>query len=220
MPRCPTRCDGLPIAVANVPSAIQAVPREHGKPQKEITYPSTEESEASAASSSPLQKPTAQRIDDGWREPETLLEGLRGLTVMGPTSKWATEVIRWIKKLGPTMAGGSDESVAILETLAKLDCQVPELAKTIQDRTLARRLRKVGYALGRRLDVWQEVVRLGVAPSVRRLAGKKSAKTRRVPDEPRFTDGGIRMKVRRGAITCWSMCCGKPPSGRRRPTIR
>lgn len=152
----------LPIAVANIPATIQAVPREQRKPQNEITYPSTEESSASTESSIPRQRPVSQRIDDGWREPETLLESLRGLTVLGPTSKFATEVIHWIKRLGPTMAGGSDESVAILETLAKLDSQTPELAKTIQDRTLARRLRKVGYALGRRLDVWQEVVRLGV----------------------------------------------------------
>ena len=64
------------------------------------------------------------------------------------------------------MTGGSDESAAILERLAELDCQAPQLAAKIADKTLARKLKKVGYALGRRIDVWQEVVRLGVPQPV------------------------------------------------------
>ena len=39
---------------------------------------------------------------------------------------------------------------------------MPQLAAKIADKTLARKLKKVGFALGRRIDVWQEVVRLGV----------------------------------------------------------
>ena len=109
------------------------------------------------------QRRRAERdADDTWRDPETLLENLSGLAAAGPTSKWATEVVRQIRALGLAVTGGSDESVAILERLAELDCQAPQLAAKIADKTLARKLKKVGFALGRRIDVWQEVVRLGV----------------------------------------------------------
>ena len=95
-----------------------------------------------------------------------MLESLSGLAAAGPTSKWATDVVRQIRALGLAVTGGSDESVTILERLAELDCQAPQLAAKITDRTLARKLKKVGYALGRRIDVWQEVVRLGVPQPV------------------------------------------------------
>ena len=95
-----------------------------------------------------------------------MLESLSGLAAAGPTSKWATEVVRQIRALGLAVTGGSDESAAILERLAELDCQAPQLAAKIADKTLARKLKKVGYALGRRIDVWQEVVRLGVPQPV------------------------------------------------------
>ena len=103
-----------------------------------------------------------RRADDSWREPETLLESLKGLASYGPASAWSAEVVRQIRALGPAVAGGWDESSGILQRLANLNRQAPQLAEKISDKSLARKLRTTNFALGRRIAVWQEVVRLGV----------------------------------------------------------
>ena len=157
----------LPVVVANIPAPIQAAP--HGDIQ-----PSAENFQPDQNQQLPLQLPSPPRIsesdrqraerraDDSWREPETLLKSLNDLPATGPTSRWKAEVVRQIRVLGPAVAGGSDESTAILERLVELNRQAPELAAKISDETLARKLCKTNFALGRRIDVWQAVVRLGV----------------------------------------------------------
>jgi hypothetical protein len=157
----------LPMVVANVPSPIRTVPQEGVQFPAGVMYPDTDQPRSLIPTSPELQRQRAERsADDRWREPETLLESLNGLAAGGPTAKWAAEVVREIRALGSAVAGGSDQSGAILERLAELDCQAPQLATTIADKALAKKLKKTAYALGRRIDVWQEVVRLGVPQPV------------------------------------------------------
>ncbi len=100
------------------------------------------------------------RAEDFWHEPETLIENLGGLAGTGPAGKWAAEVLRQIRALGPAVVAGSKTSTAILQRLVALDREVPELAAQTPDWALAHKLRKVGFALGRRIDIWQQIVEL------------------------------------------------------------
>ena len=145
----------LPTVVANMPAPIREAPRTDVQPNPAQPAMPLRISESE-------RERAERRADDSWREPDTLLEGLKGLAASGPTSAWAAAVVRQIQALGPAVAGGSDESVGILERLADLNRQAPQLAEKITDKELARRLMKTNFALRRRLDVWQEVVRLGV----------------------------------------------------------
>ena len=151
------------MAVANIPSPVRATPHEDVEPPKNgLSAEANRPPSVAQPPASP--RPRAGRDPaDAWRDPTTLLESLNGLAAVGPTSKWATDVARQIHALGLAVTAGSDQSAAILERLADLDCQTPQLAEKIADQTLARRLKKLGFALGRRIDVWQEVVRLGGA---------------------------------------------------------
>lgn len=156
----------LPLVVANTQSPIRAVPAEAGQSLRDAP-PS--ETRAPLLPSNPTlsSRERAGRVaDDAWRDPETLLDHLGSLAAAGPTSAWATEVMRQIRALGAAVARGPGESMAILERLAELDCQAPQLAEKIADRALAKKLKRIGYALGRRIDVWQEVVRLGTPQSI------------------------------------------------------
>ena len=99
--------------------------------------------------------------NDLWREPETLIVSLRELNGNGAAGKWAAAVLQQIRALGPAIIGGSDEATAILDRLAELYRQA--LAAKLPDRASARRWQEVGYALGRRIDIWRQVVLVGKA---------------------------------------------------------
>jgi hypothetical protein len=163
----------LPEVVANLPAAINPVPRDSVQPASEKPFPATDP--LGEVSKTPSER-AKRDADDSWREPETLLESLNSLATAGATSKWATEVIRQIRALGPAVASGSNESVAILDRLTELNRQVPQLATRISDRALARRFRKTSYALSRRIDVWKGVVLLGVPRPVDNSACDVDAK--------------------------------------------
>ncbi len=90
-----------------------------------------------------------------------LLDGLKELAAAKPTSQWATEVARQVHALGLAMAGGTAETVAVLKRLDDLERQVPQVAAKIPEKALAHKLKQMGFALGRRLDLWQQVMRLG-----------------------------------------------------------
>ncbi len=148
----------LPATVANIPTPLRdgsqaGMQPNPNQPQLPIRISESDRERAE------------RRADDSWREPETLLESLNGLATAaagGPASTWAAEVIRQVRALGPAVAGGLDESTGILERLANLNREASQLAEKISDKSLARRLKKTNFALGRRIAVWQEVVRLGV----------------------------------------------------------
>jgi hypothetical protein len=133
---------------------------------------------ASAAAKTPATAAAAPRADDSWHEPETLIKGLGGLAGPGPAAKWAGEVLKQIHALGPAVVSGSNASTTILQRLVALDREVFELAAKTPDKALAHKLRKIGFALGRRIEIWQQVVALGTrrtpdpaaAPDPKRLS--------------------------------------------------
>jgi len=152
----------LPAIVANIPTPIHPGPQAGDQPSAAEFHPNPNQLQPPIRTSESDRERAERRADDSWREPETLLESLNGLATGGPTSTWAIEVVRQIRALGPAVAGGSDESTGILERLANLNRQASQLAESIPDKALARRLKKTNFALNRRIDVWKEVVRLGV----------------------------------------------------------
>jgi hypothetical protein len=149
----------LPELLANIPSAIRAIPHDEVQLSPEVSDPEASRSRSNVPA--PEREPAQRSADDSWREPEALLASLADLANAKPTSQWAAEVVRQVRALGHAVTAGSTEAAAILDRLTKLNGQVPQLAETILDRALARKLKRTGFALGRRLDVWQEVVRLG-----------------------------------------------------------
>ncbi len=159
----------LPAVVANLPSAVRNILQDDVRPAGETFYPDTNQPH-------PLSKMTPPRKESeetkhqpeelSWQVPESLLESLRSLASSSSTKKWANETIRQVRALGPAIAGGSDEAIAILERLTVLDRQATQIAKTIPDRKLAQKLSRTAFALGRRIDIWQEIARLGVPQSV------------------------------------------------------
>ena len=159
----------LPAVVANLPSAARGVLNDDVRPEGETFYPDTDQPHALSKMAPPRKESeeSKPRSDEfSWQEPEALLESLKSLASSAPTKKWATETIRQLRTLGPAVTGGSDDSIAILERLSLLDRQAMQMAKTLSDRKLAQKLSRTGFALGRRIDVWQEIVRLGVPKSV------------------------------------------------------
>ena len=162
LPPMPEPVHRLPVAVANIPAPLRTAPHDMVQPSADAVHSDTNRPNR------PLNAPAAQRdrvdhdVDDSWRDPETLLATLKSLADAGPTGKWASEVIRQIRALGPAVASNSNRSTTILKQLEKLSEQVPQLAAKISDKSLARKFRKANFALERRLDVWQGVVRLGV----------------------------------------------------------
>lgn len=96
-----------------------------------------------------------------WAEPEVLLERLDELAAERATGEWATEAAGLVRKLGPAVWQGSDEAISIVRRLQQLASQATPLSATVGDRPLARKLCRAGHALGRRLDVWEQIVQLG-----------------------------------------------------------
>lgn len=123
--------------------------------------PSKSDEPAASPEPRPIVREKQPKADEAWHEPETLIRSLKQLSERGPAARWAVEVLQQIRTLGPAVAGGSDEAPAILDRLAALNDQAMQSAAALSDRAFAGKWRKVNYALGRRIDIWQKVVRLG-----------------------------------------------------------
>jgi hypothetical protein len=157
----PQTVQRLPTIVATMPTPLREAPRPEASPAAGQFRPNPDQPSGSIRISD-----SELRADHSWHEPETLLEDLKRLAASGPTRAWANEASRQVRALGPAVSGGLDEASGILERLAELNRQAPQLAGRIADPELAKRLVKTNFALGRRLDVWQEVIRLGVPQAI------------------------------------------------------
>ena len=62
------------------------------------------------------------------------------------------------------MAGPSDRADAILRRLGELGRDATQMAANMPDRALAGKLRRTGFALARRVDIWRQLVRLHASP--------------------------------------------------------
>ncbi len=113
----------------------------------------------------PLSAPTTvAELDDSWQEPTTLVKSVRELASGGVTGQWAADVLQQIHALGPAVAGPSDRADAILHRLGELGRDAVQTAANMPDRALAGKLRRAGFALARRVDIWQQLVRLHASP--------------------------------------------------------
>ncbi len=156
-PASPAPARRQPIAVANIPSPMRALPADVAEARETIYS----DAGRAVALSKTNRRPATRRVDDSWREPETLIGLLRPLAAAGSASKWASEVLQQIGALGTALAHGPDDATAILRRLGRLNQQGERLAAGLSDRAMARKIRQANYAFGRRLDVWHDVARLG-----------------------------------------------------------
>ena len=158
----------LPETLTRKPESVSDPPATTQPPAKSTTILQA----PSAAEAAPLppatakpkpkakpQKVVAQKVDDSWREPETLIAGLKDLAG-SPAASWATAVLQQLAALRPAVAAGADEAKAILDRLDTLGRQTVPLSAGLSDRALVRRWREMGYALNRRVVIWRQVARL------------------------------------------------------------
>ena len=103
-------------------------------------------------------KPVAQ---SGWLEPTALVEQFDTLAGTQETAVWAVEVKETLKKLGTMAAQGSQQTPTLVTKLASLRKEGDNLAGRIADASLSKRVRRAGFALARRVDVWQQLLSCG-----------------------------------------------------------
>ncbi|MBN2579425.1 MAG: hypothetical protein JXB10_10570 [Pirellulales bacterium] len=99
-------------------------------------------------------------VKKAWPEPETLRERLEELAGIPKTAGWASRPLADLRRLGAAMEEGSPEAAEVLKRLSKAAASAPRTADGLQYE-LARKVRQAGYALQRRVDVWQSIVQLG-----------------------------------------------------------
>ncbi len=145
---------------ASEPQAYPVTNGSNGNPIEEKTGPAAPIGTAVAES-----RGVTQKVDDSWLEPETLIETLNELASIGPTSRWAAETVQQIKAFGAAANSHSPDAPKLLARLLELERQASQLAASLPDRNLARRLRKAGYALARRVDVWEQVLQISTSKS-------------------------------------------------------
>lgn len=95
-----------------------------------------------------------------WVEPDELLARLDELADESATGKWAKEVERLVRQLGSAVSHAPDDAVSIVGQLEELAAGATLTAAGLDDRPLARKLCRTGYALKRRLDVWSQAVQI------------------------------------------------------------
>ena len=103
-------------------------------------------------------KPVAQ---SGWLEPTALVEQFDTLAGTQETAVWAVEVKETLKKLGTMAAQGSQQTPTLVTKLASLRKEGDNLAGRIADASLSKRVHRAGFALARRVDVWQQLLSCG-----------------------------------------------------------
>ncbi|NLF08931.1 MAG: hypothetical protein GX594_13265 [Pirellulaceae bacterium] len=145
----------LPTAVSNLRnSRSQAAPND-------VQYADT----AAAPTNDPAPEAEAAAPQsekrDTWPEPTALLDQLRTLAGdEGSAKRWAEDAASHVRAIGHAIVAGSDEAPAIIRRLNNLATAGHELADSVADRPSARSLRRAAYAIKRRIDIWECVIRL------------------------------------------------------------
>jgi len=110
------------------------------------------------ASSSGGDESAVSRAATIWCPPESLYAQLAQLTHDEPTAAWAAAALGQVHRLGQTVDDGEELAPEIFAQLRATVDQADPLAGRLADSALATRLRRAGYALRRRLDVWQRIL--------------------------------------------------------------
>jgi len=95
-----------------------------------------------------------------WREPTALLDGLDHLAWECSCSDWAVRVSILVRELTSGKITSPEEAKALLSELRGEVEQVDTLVAAMSDYRLASEVRRLQYALARRLAVWNLAVRL------------------------------------------------------------
>ena len=98
---------------------------------------------------------------DDWPKPQILLSQLDELARQPETRDWATGAIRLIRSLGLAMSQGTAEALPLAAKLDRLCEEAGQLAERCSDPRIGVKLRRVVYALQRRLAVWKPIVQAG-----------------------------------------------------------
>ncbi|HYW80231.1 MAG TPA: hypothetical protein VE890_11670, partial [Thermoguttaceae bacterium] len=122
----------------------------------ELIVPHLPELSAEIQQSDPA-VPDAEVDSELWSEPETLLESIAEVADLAVTSRWAAETSRLVRDLGPAVAKKPVTAHWILEHLWENHQEVDPLPASLGSPAEATRLRRIGHALRRRLDIWQRV---------------------------------------------------------------
>jgi hypothetical protein len=101
----------------------------------------------------------AKAIHD-WQEPKTLLNYLKDVGSTGPAAVWAIETENLVRQLEVAIVQGTSPPTAILQRLEKSVEQADVVAQNTSDHLLARKVRQAGYALARRVALWEEAVKI------------------------------------------------------------
>ncbi|OHB66017.1 MAG: hypothetical protein A2V70_13275 [Planctomycetes bacterium RBG_13_63_9] len=122
----------------------------------------------------PAQAPTAQQppaaeepatvdmaTETAWPEPKQLLQHLDELASAPETAEWATAVRQLLQRVAPAASQGPAELRSVLRRLKELTAEVGPMADRLAVEPLARKLRRAGYALRRRVQLWQQLVWTG-----------------------------------------------------------
>ena len=130
-------------------------------PSATLPYPDTGLSPLDATTAGGTDHEVSPTGGYDWPDPEELLERLDQLAGRPATAQWATETARLVRKLGSAVSQGSDEAMLIIRQLREPASRAAALAASLDDKALVGELCRTGYALGRRLDVWEQLVEIG-----------------------------------------------------------
>lgn len=93
-----------------------------------------------------------------WCPPDSLFAQLNPLVESEQTAGWARETIAQVRRLGQAV---DERPYEVPDVLAQLRAAVEEaepVAETLADPAIATQLRRAGYSLRRRVDIWQRVL--------------------------------------------------------------
>ncbi|MBN1591316.1 MAG: hypothetical protein JW888_17520 [Pirellulales bacterium] len=120
--------------------------------------PPVETDQRSSLSPSESNEPKEGKSGSIWCPPESLYAQLAELLKNEETAAWAKQAEHELRHLGEIV----DDRPKLVPTsyarLREMVAQTGSLATRLKDPALATRLRRAGYALQRRLDVWQYVL--------------------------------------------------------------
>jgi hypothetical protein len=110
---------------------------------------------------SPTSSGNSAGVKKSWRDPEMLRKILEELAAAPDSASWASPVLEDLQALGEAMESNSPQAAPVLGRLAESAASASKVAQGLENYSLARKVRQAGYALQRRLDVWQSIYRLG-----------------------------------------------------------
>ncbi|HLA84996.1 MAG TPA: hypothetical protein VJL29_09390 [Thermoguttaceae bacterium] len=122
-----------------------------------LPAPDARDRRREAFAAAELRGDESERAASVWAEPESLYAQLTALTRHVATAAWANEALTRVHRLGKDV----ETQLPVTPALATLRATVEEvdpLASRLGDASLATQLRQAGYAIRRRVDVWERLL--------------------------------------------------------------